>query len=115
MPDNSLSYSVEVDGKQLAKVVRALKKESDGKELARDLVRELRAIGAPALQAVRASILSMSSRSEVQPGLRTTVARETRLSVRSTGKRPGISIYVRKTGMPRGFRNAPKRLNDARG
>jgi len=113
--NNSVSYSVEVDGKQLAKVVSALKREADGKQLARDLVKELRVIGQPALLAVRRSILSMDSHSEVTPGLRASTARATRLSVRSTGKRAGISIYTSKSGMPRGFKTAPKHLNAVRG
>lgn len=115
MADNSLAQRVEVDSKQLAKVVRALKRESDGKQLARDLVRGLRLVAEPALLAVRGAILSMDSHSEVEPGLRAAIARQTKISVRTTGRRAGVSIYSKKTGMPRNFYNAPKRLNEARG
>lgn len=108
-------WKVEVDATVLKRVVSALKKESDGKELARDLIRNLRVVAEPALAAARASILSMGSHSEALPGLRATVARQTKISVRSTGRRPGVSIRVQKTGMPRGFRGAPAALNSAKG
>ncbi len=109
---------VEVDAQSLKRVVSALKKEADGKELARDFVRELRAVAEPALLAVRASILSMpaygaTSHSEDERNLRAAVAARTKVSVRTTGRRPGVSIKASKTGMPRGFRNAPKRLSAA--
>lgn len=115
MADNSLSVKVEVDSKRLQKVVRALKKESDGSELARDLTQKLRKVAEPALGAVRAAILSMDSHSESVPGLRASIARATKISVRSTGKRPGLSIYTTKTGMPRGFEKAPKHTNSVKG
>lgn len=115
MADNSLSYKVEVDGPTLRRVVRALKKESDGKQLARDLVAELKVVAEPALAAVKASIMSMPSHAEVQPGLRASIARQTKMSVRTTGRRPGVSIYTKKTGMPRGFSKAPKYTNRPQG
>jgi hypothetical protein len=113
--DTSLGMRVELDSRSLQQLVRALKKESDGKELARDLVRNLRSVAQPALAAVRSSILSMGSHSEEEPGLRAAVARRTTISVRTTGKRPGVSIKASKVGMPRGFRNAPRLLNATRG
>jgi len=106
---------VEVDQKQLARVYAALRAEEDGKQLSRDLVHELRAVAEPAAEAARAAILSMGSHSEALPGLRTTVARHTKVMVRLTGRRPGVMVRVDKSGMPRGFRNAPKRLNSAKG
>jgi hypothetical protein len=105
---------VSVDRKTLTSVVRALKAESDGKALRRDLVRNLKGVAEPALQAVRASILSMPSHSHQNPGLRESVARATKVSIR-TGSRAGVSIVTRKKSMPRDFRNAPKRLNSSEG
>lgn len=110
-----MDQHVEVDQKQLRRVYAALRAEEDGKELSRDLVRELRDVAEPAAEAARAAILSMGSHSEALPGLRGTVAHHTRVKVRLTGKRPGVMVRVDKNGMPRGFRNAPKRLNSARG
>jgi hypothetical protein len=106
---------VEVDRKSLALLVAALRREADGKAMARDLVKQLRVAAQPALEAVRAAILSMPSHSVVTPGLRQAVARKTRISVRTTGRRAGVAIRALKTGMPREFKNAPKRLNAKQG
>jgi hypothetical protein len=57
----------------------------------------------------------MGSHSTDEPSLRAAVAKQTKLSVRTAGKHPGISIYVLKSGMPRGFKNAPKYLQVAKG
>lgn len=106
---------VEVDQQSLRRLTRALRAESDGKALVKDLVTELRRVAEPALEAVRASILSMGSHSEALPGLRTTVAQHTKIIVRTGGRRPGVMIRSDKLGMPRGFNNAPKRLNSRKG
>jgi hypothetical protein len=106
---------IEVDQRSLVRLTRALRAEEDGKALANDLVRELRHVAEPALEAVRASILSMGSHSEALPGLRSTVAQHTKIVVRTGGKRPGVMIRADKNGMPRGFANAPKRLNSVKG
>jgi len=102
---------VEVDPDSLRRLVRALRAEADGKALVRDLVEELRAVAQPALEATKASILSMDSQAEVIPGLRAAVARATSISVHTTGRGAGVAIRASKAGMPRGFRNAPRWLN----
>lgn len=108
---------IEVDPKRLATLVAALNDEADGKELTRDLVVQLKAIAEVGATAARASILSMSSgRAETRgPGLRAAVAAQVVTRVRLTGSRAGVYIRARKFGMPRGFVNAPKRLNAKRG
>jgi hypothetical protein len=111
---NSLSTRIEVDQKSLGQLFRALKKEADGKEQAKEFTRRLREIAKVGQVEVRASLLSMPSHSEVLPSLRATVVRQVRISVRTTGKHPRIVVYVPKTG-PRGFSNAPHHLNSAKG
>jgi hypothetical protein len=106
---------VEVDSASLRLLVVALGKEADGKALVRDLVKELRAVAEPARDAARASVLGMESTSAVLPGLRAAVARNTRVTVRTTGSRAGVGVRASKSGMPRGFRNAPRRLNAYKG
>jgi hypothetical protein len=106
---------VEVNEKDLRLLVAALRNEADGKELGRDLVRELTKAAEPALRAAQAELMSMGSTSEALPGLRSTVVRHTKIRVRLGGRRPGVAIVSDKNGMPRGFYNAPKRLNEARG
>ncbi len=106
---------VEVDQDDLRRLVTALRKEADGKELARDLVANLRKVAEPAAAAARTAILSMPGNGGLLPGLRQTIAAKTRVSVRASGRRPGVSVRVSKSGMPRDFHNAPKRLNARRG
>lgn len=109
---------IEVDEKSLARLVVALNREADGKELTRDLVENLKAIAEPIAMEARAAIMAMDSSSEVTrgPGLRSTVASRVVVRVRLTSKRhPGVAIRALKIGMPRGFIEAPKRLNSKRG
>ncbi|HCT81749.1 MAG TPA: hypothetical protein DGT23_35250 [Micromonosporaceae bacterium] len=107
---------VEVDQGDLTRLVRALNKEADGRELRRDLVEGLKAAVEPAAQQARASILSMGTHGLVQavPPLRAAVAAGVKVRVRLGGKSAGVSVVAGKGGMPRGFAQAPKRLN-ARG
>lgn len=107
--------SVEIDPVSYRLLVSALRKEADGKELRRDLIRGLRVAAQPALTAVRAAVMSMPSSSSQTPGLRASVASHTRITVRLSRKRPGVSIKASKRGLPRGFRNAPKNLNRGEG
>lgn len=108
---------VEVDERDLAMLVAALRAESDGKALNRDLVHGLRAVVEPAAAAARSAILSMgtSGLHHPEPALRTVVAEQTKVTVRTAGKHPSVGVRVTKHGMPRGFDNAPKRLNAAKG
>lgn len=109
--------SVEVRTSDLVLLTRALRAEADGKELRRDLIRGLRVAVTPAVQLARASILSMGVHGvkRAEPPLRTAVAAATKIEIRTSGKRPGVRVVVRKSRMPRGFRNAPKRLQQAQG
>jgi len=108
---------VEVDERDLVLLVAALRDEADGRQLNRDLVAELRAIAEPAAAAARGAILSMgvSGLHHAEPGLRSSVAEHTKVVVRVSGRHPSVGIRVSKVGMPRGFSNAPKRLNAASG
>lgn len=112
---DSMAVRVEVDQQSLRLLVSALRKEADGKQLGQDMARNLKTVAEPALQAARAAILGMPSSTETAPGLRATVASQTRISVRRSGKRPGVAIRASKRGMPRKFRNAPQRLNRKQG
>ncbi len=110
---------VEVDEKSLAALVTALRAESDGRELMRDLTVKFAAIGEKAAAEARAMILSMPSPMAVTrgPGLRISIANKVvvRVRINAQSKRPGVVIRALKTGMPRGFINAPKRTNARRG
>lgn len=108
---------IEVDARDLRRLVISLKKASDGKELRKDLVRGLKAAVEPAAKAAKASILSMSSsgsRDEEGTSLRAAVAAAVKTQVRTVGSRAGVYVVAGRSGMPRGFLDAPKRLNAKR-
>ena len=108
-----MDFRVEVDQGDLRKLVRALNREADGKELRRDLVEGLKTAVEPFAQLARSSILSMSSsgRYQVEPGLRESIASQIAVEAKTGGRNAGVSVIARKRGMPRGFRNAPKLTN----
>ena len=104
---------VEVNPESLRRLIAALLAESDGKALKRDLVRELRGVATPARDAARTAVLAspVHGRQRREPGMRATVAARTVVAVRTTGKRPGVSVRVGRTGMPRGFKVAGRAMN----
>ena len=104
---------IEVDQKSYDALVSALRKEEDGKELARDFVKMLTVAVSPAAEEAKTAILSMSSAHESTDGakLRPAVASRVSVRIRLGGSSPGVFIRAGKSGMPRGFHNAPKRLN----
>lgn len=108
---------VRVRQTDLHQLLAALKAEATGKEFRKDLRAGLSLAVRPAVEAARASILGMGVRGvgESVPSLRATVAAATKMQVRLAGRRAGVSVVVKKSRMPRGFRNAPKRLNSRKG
>lgn len=107
-----------VDQKALVALGRALKAEADGREMRRDLIRELRKPLAPAISEIKAGVMAMPSAGlpvAEGPPLRASVARRIRPEVKLSGRAPGVRIKARKTENVRGFRNAPKRLNSPKG
>lgn len=112
-----MEYRASVDERDLTRLVAALNAESDGRALRRDLRRDLRTAVEPAAAAAQASILSMGvgGLTRAQPSLRTVVAAAVKVEVRTGVKRAGVAVVVKKHTMPRGFWNAPKRLNSRRG
>ena len=108
---------LEVRADDFRLLARAMRQEADGKRLRRDMVRNLRVAVTPAVNEVRAAVRALPSQSGPRDGaaLRQTVAQKVRPEVRLTGRSPGVAIKAKKRGMPRGFANAPKRLNSTRG
>lgn len=106
---------VEVDETDLTRLVAALNAEADGKRLGEDLARDLADVLEPAVSAAKAAVMGMSSSSDITPVLRSAVASGVQSVVRTTGSHPGVAIIASKDGMPRSFRNAPKRLNARKG
>lgn len=108
---------LEVRADDFRRLARAMRQEADGKRLRKDMIRNLRVAVAPAVNEVRSAVRALPSDGGPRDGaaLRQTVAQKVRPEVRLTGRSPGVSIKAKKRGMPRGFVNAPKRLNSATG
>lgn len=107
-----------IEHRALLELGRALKREADGKEMRRDLIRELKAPLAPAVAEIKSGVMAIGA-GGLPPGegepLRTAVVRRIRAEVKLSGKAIGVRVRARRTESVRGFRHAPKRLNSAKG
>lgn len=103
----------QVTADDLRDVGTALKYEEDGMRLRRQLAKELRDAVAPAVAEAKGRVLAIGSAGLPHDGgsLRSAVASRVQTQARLTGKSAGVRVRARKSGMPRGFANAPKRLN----
>lgn len=107
---------MEVDAEALRALGRALKSEADGKELRKDLIKNLKKPLVPAVQKIKSSILAMpSSGGSAGESLRRGVAKRIRAEAKLSGRNAGVRVRARKTPTVRGFRDAPKRLNSRKG
>jgi hypothetical protein len=104
---------IEPDERSWHRAQRALDGEADGQEFRRDLAEGLTEALRPAVAELRGAILGMASAGLPHAGesLRGAVAAHIEVEVRASG----AVIRATKRGMPRGFSNAPKRLNARRG
>ncbi|MEU9220137.1 hypothetical protein AB0D47_26770 [Streptomyces sp. NPDC048376] len=115
MADTS-GLGLELTSSNLRAVGRALRAEEDGKELRKELTRNMREALKPGAARAKSSIMSMASTTpHAGPALKTSIARKIRPEVRITGKFPGAKIKAFKTKNLRNFPNAPKRTNRASG
>lgn len=102
-----------IDQRAMQAVYSALKLESDGKDLRRDLTRELKAAIVPAQIQAKSAIMAMPS-SDVRYGdMRQSISQHVKVSVRTTGRNTGVAVVANKGGYPRGFNNAAAQFNRA--
>ncbi|MFA7117118.1 MAG: hypothetical protein WC140_07830 [Bacteroidales bacterium] len=101
--------------RRLRDLGRALRAEENGKELRRQLTRNLRQAAGPARQAARAEVRSVSSRGHAGPSIRTAIAQKIQVVAKVSGKTVGARVVARETPKVRGFRHAPRRFNSAKG
>ncbi|MEV0227979.1 hypothetical protein [Nonomuraea sp. NPDC050786] len=108
---------IRADAESLVALGKALRKEEDGKELRRDLIRSLKKPLAPAVAEIKSGLLSMASGGLRTGGesLRRAAARKITTQVKLSGFAAGVRVRARKTPAVRGFANAPKRLNSPKG
>jgi hypothetical protein len=111
-----MPFNLIIKPEQLVALGRALKAEEDGKQLKKDLLRNLRKALKPVQDEVKREINSMSSHGGSHGmALRRTVARKVVVQTRMSGRSAGVKLIAKKTPGIRDFRNAPKRLNSKKG
>lgn len=108
-----IEMSVQHEG--LQSLLGALRAEEDGKELRRQLAKDLRTALKPAADSAKSGIMAMSSTGTTSPGLRSQIARRIRPEVKLGGRWTGARLKARKTINVRNFPNAPKRTQAAKG
>lgn len=115
---------ISVEQGQLVKLAERLSQEADGVKLRRELARNLRTAVAPAVAEIKAGALQIKRAESVAKrptkkapvaesaiSLGAAIARGIGAQTRMKGRSAGVSVKARKTGMPRGFVNAPKRID----
>ncbi|WP_411132702.1 hypothetical protein [Streptomyces sp. 030-HV] len=113
---STASLNLDLTASNLRNISNALKAEEDGKELRKELTKNMREALKPGAAQAKSAIMAMSSVTPHDgPALKTSIARKIRPEVRITGKFPGAKIKAFKTKNLRDFPNAPKRTNRASG
>lgn len=109
-------FEVTVTHEGLDALVRAIRAEQDGKQLRKELAKGMREALKPAAVQAKSGIMAMSSAGQsTAPALRSSIARKIRPEVKLGGNWSGARVKAFKTRNVRGFANAPKRTNRARG
>lgn len=113
---SSASLNLRLTPQNLRNISSALRAEEDGKELRKELTRNMREALKPGAVQAKSNIMSMASATRHGgPALKSSIARKIRPEVRISGKFPGAKIKAFKTPNIRGFANAAKRTNRASG
>jgi len=106
-----------VGTEDLEDIGTALRYEQDGTRIRRQIAAELRKAVEPAVADAKARISAMHSTGLAHAGdpLNTAIARKVKAQVRFSGKQSGVRVRVATTPDVRGFKNAPRRTNRAKG
>lgn len=101
----------------LDSLVAAIRAEEDGKQLRKDLAKEMREALKPGAAHAKSAVMGMVSAGGLPtaPALRSSIARKIRPEVKLGGRWSGARVKAFKTKNVRGFPNAPKRTNRASG
>ena len=122
-----MPVELSIQQSQLAELAVRLAREADGAKLRLELARNLRAAVAPAVAEIKSGALQIkrstsegrrpTKKNPVEDSavsLGAAIARGIGVQTRMKSRSAGVSIKARKSGMPRGFTNAPKRINAAK-
>ncbi len=101
------------DADTIRAVTRALLAEANGKELRRDLLRNIRGVLKPAAEEAKRNIRTSPSKGSGggRASLRQAVAKQVKIQAKLAGKNASIKVKTGKTKDLRGFDMAPRRTN----
>jgi hypothetical protein len=102
-------------GKDLRRISLELRRQGNGREVAKKFRRELRRAAAPMVPAVRASIAQIPTHGDKHTGLRQRMSKATRLRVRTVGRGASVQILVDPKRMPDGEKSLPQYMEGAEG
>lgn len=113
-----LEFRVE-GGAELRRLARELRDLEDGKEILKQLRKDLKKIANERMvPAVKQAALSIPSKGQSsrrgRRSLRTSIARATQARVRSAGRSAGVTIWVSPRRMPEGQHNLPAYMEGMR-
>jgi len=96
-----------VDAGDLKAASKALRGMGDGKQLRKELIRELKLAAGPLVPKVKAAWLAAPSRGYPTPDLRTLLAKSTWVQARLTGKDAGVRVRSDGRKLPSRMRALP--------
>lgn len=106
------------NGQRLAELARELRRFDDGKELRKELRRELKETGKRIVQAEKSAVRALPSKGQSaragRRSLRGDIAKATALRIRTSGKRAGVAVWVNPKRMGPGRANLPGYLEGVR-
>jgi hypothetical protein len=106
---------IEADVKDVKEIAKRLRQMANGRELRKALVAALKSAAEPAASRARSRVRAIPHRSASKSkggSLGGRVAAQVRVKAATGGKSAGVRVSVNKrSGLPRGFTNAPHRLN----
>ena len=101
-----------LDQLALERVEAAITFEEDAKALKRDFGTQLKDAVEPAIPEIRGELMTLGGGSfHVEPGLRNAVSMQLKSAVRYSGPAPGVRVAIGRKGMPRGFTDAARKIN----
>lgn len=104
-----------VQQERVQEVTKALRGEEDGKQLRRDLAKNMRGALEPAVTDARNAVMTIASARSGAPPLRAGIAQRIRAEARLSGRATGARVRARRTPNLRGFTHAPKRTQSRKG
>ncbi|MEU3972339.1 hypothetical protein [Streptomyces bacillaris] len=105
-------FDLTVSHEGLTALVRAIRREEDGKLLRKELAKNMRDALRPGAAMAKSGIMAMpSAGTGMGPGLRAGIAKKIRPEVKLGGRWTGARVKAFKTPGLRGFANAPKTTN----